>query len=254
MPWRNDFNRNEFQRSEFDRDGSGYDGSEAAPEATLAALPEQLRDMVERELDEGETVVWADRPIPMWLTRATLPLVLFGIPWTAFTIFFMVLVVTSTWDAQKNDANPDAAAAPAGAQASEDAAENKGRGLPITPLFGVLFCTPHLLIGLGLLSSPYWKRRAMLRTVFAITDRRALVFQGGFFSTTVRSFEPDTLKKLHRTTRAKGVGDICFETPPPSGGTAVATLSFAGNAGFYNIRNVRDVERLLRNIGKNKGE
>jgi hypothetical protein len=39
------------------------------------------------------------------------------------------------------------------------------------PLFGV----PFVLIGLGMLAAPYWMRRKAQNTVYALTDKRALI-------------------------------------------------------------------------------
>ncbi len=48
-----------------------------------------LRDMVERELNKNERVLWVGQPLPAKMARKSLPAVLFGIPWTGFALFWM---------------------------------------------------------------------------------------------------------------------------------------------------------------------
>ena len=74
------------------------------------------------------------------------------------------------------------------------------------PLFGI----PFVLIGFGMLSSPYWTMRKARRTAYVLTTARAIIFDGGF-STTIRSFGPDRLTDLRRKQRADGSGDVIFE-------------------------------------------
>src|SRR5262245_37691399 len=52
-------------------------------------LPEEMRESVRRELRDGERLLWAGQPLPELFAKATIPAVLFGIPWTAFAIFWI---------------------------------------------------------------------------------------------------------------------------------------------------------------------
>src|ERR1017187_1772904 len=103
-------------------------------------LPPELVKLVDRELASGEHVEWAAQPIPARLARTTIPAVLFGIPWTAFAIFWTGMAGWGTW-------------------------RNGGAGwFRLFPLWGV----PFILIGFGMLSSPYWAFRRAKRTAYVL--------------------------------------------------------------------------------------
>lgn len=179
----------------------------------ISELSIALCSQVEAELQSGERITWVDQPIPGRMARTMVPLVLFGIPWTAFAIFWV------------------AGAAKAG-------------GGGFFPLFGV----PFILIGLGLLSSPYWTRRAARRSIYALTDRRAIVIQGSWWgSITVRSFESAQLTDLQRKQNPDGSGDLIFsqEVRRDSDGDRRVT-----NIGFMGIRDVKAVEEKVGALAK----
>ena len=182
------------------------------------AIPRHLRDMVDREMDQGERLVWAGQPNARRFVLRALPIMLFAIPWTAFAIFWM-------W----------------GASGFGEPSELP-RGFSLFPLFGL----PFVLIGLAMLSSPLWAIRKARRTVYAVTDRRAILFLGGR-GTTIRSFGPDRMGGLRRKQRADGSGDILFEPTLPF--HAGAHPRMAGG-GFFGIANVKEVESLLRDLGQ----
>jgi hypothetical protein len=56
---------------------------------TAVSLPYDVRATLNNELEPGERVEWMDQPIATRRARATISTVLFGIPWTAFSIFWM---------------------------------------------------------------------------------------------------------------------------------------------------------------------
>ena len=97
---------------------------------------------------------------------------LFAIPWTGFAIFWMF----GSWYQSEN--------------------------VPFT-LFGL----PFVLIGIGMLSSPLWAYRKSFKTVYVITDQRAITFDGGW-STTIRSYPPEKLADIYRKENRDGSGDV----------------------------------------------
>lgn len=115
-----------------------------------------LQSELERELAPGERVVWSGQPLPGRYNRGSWALVLFGIPWTGFAVFWTTMAFVGT-QSMKGD----------------DPMSNGFRWF--FPLFGV----PFILIGLGMLSSPWWGRRKAAGVLYAITDRRALIFEPG---------------------------------------------------------------------------
>jgi hypothetical protein len=190
-------------------------------------LPHELDARVRSELDHGEQLLWVGQPLPTRFARATIPIVLFGIPWTAFAILWTAMAL---WFAGGGVPIPQA-----------------GLGAIFSicfPLWGV----PFILIGLGMLTSPFWARRKAKRTCYALTDRRALLFVAGAFrSVEVRSYRPADLRKMFRRENADGSGDLVFEEvmqvrSSNQGGRTTTTQA----RGFLGIDNVREIEELLR--------
>ena len=179
-------------------------------------LPQQLGSLIESELQSNERIAWLEQPIPGRLARTTLPIVLFGIPWTAFAIFW---TVGAAWSTSK--------------------AANDPGIFRVFPLFGL----PFILFGLGMLSRPFWVWRSAKRSAYVLTDRRAILFRAGWRGTTVRSFEPERLTDLQRKQHSDGSGDLVFahDTRRDSNGHRQST-----DVGFLAIRDVKSVEEMVR--------
>lgn len=182
------------------------------------ALPAALDAKVKQELEPGERLVWMEQPVPRFFTAASTPSFLFSIPWTAFALFWI-----------------------AGAADYKVPDFSQG-GFDLFPLFGI----PFVLIGVGLFCSPLWSYWRATRSVNAITDRRAITFEGGL-AMTVTSYAPDRLRSLERKDRADGTGNIVFERqviPRAKGG------SYEKELGFQGVREPRKVEQLLRGLAE----
>ena len=105
-------------------------------------------------------------------------------------------------------------------------------------LFGLIF----LAVGLWLLAAPWWLARVAARTVYLLSDQRAVVMAGKLLGgVTVQSFDPARLTGITRNERADGTGDLVFEQFVQRRGTGVTTVS----RGFMAIDDVRDVETLI---------
>ncbi len=183
----------------------------------------QLQAELERELAPGERVVWSGQPLPQRYARGSLGLVLFGIPWTAFAVFWTTMAFVGTRSMKGND--PMATGS-----------------RWFFPLFGV----PFILIGIGMLSSPWWGRRKAARVLYAITDRRAILFEPAWRgSRTVRSFAPAEMQSLERTEHADGSGDQIFlrKSWRDNDGDRRTTA-----VGFTGVPQVREVEVHLRRL------
>lgn len=188
-------------------------------------LPDELKQRVADELAAGEKVAWAGRPDPAAFARGTWAVVLFGVPWTAFAVF---------WTAM---------AAGFGG--------NGGGGGGVFAICFPLWGVPFILVGLGMLTSPYWARRTALGTVYVVTDRRAILFERAFRTLTVKSFLPDQLTRVYRVERSDGSGDVVLredETRDSDGDRVVKKSAFVG------IPDVRRVEALIRDLAKPGGD
>jgi hypothetical protein len=188
----------------------------------MEILPEELDILVQSELRSGEHLVWTGQPLPRRFMRSSIPIVLFGIPWTAFSIFWMAMSL-----------GPLFVAAGQG---------GFGMFFGCFPLFGL----PFVLIGLGMLSSPFWTYRKAKRTCYALTDQRAIVWASGWYSgTAVRSFKPSDLDKMSRIDYSDGSGDLIFEEFLPVSRQS-DVHSESTKRGFIAIENVREIEELVR--------
>ena len=184
-----------------------------------STISRKLNDAVERELEPGEKVTFIETPQPRFFTTASTGAFLFAIPWTLFALFWMAGAAGFKIPDFKN-------------------------GFDLFPFFGV----PFVLIGFAMLSSPIWAYRNAFKTVYVITDRRAISFVGGF-RTTIRSFFPDDLGDLYRTERSDGSGDVIIGTTTKrdSDGDAHSTPY-----GFLGVENAKTTEDRLRQLAATK--
>lgn len=180
-------------------------------------LPHELRQMVATELNKNETPLWAGQPRPGRMAVKALPIALFAIPFTGFAVFWIY-----------------------GASGFKVPDFSEG-GFAFFPLFGL----PFLFVGLGMLASPLWKMRSAKRTIYVLTDKRAILFTGGL-KTHIRSFSPDQLQDLTRKQHADGSGDIVFKKEISNyqqhNNMPVKTI------GFLGIDKVKEVEELIREM------
>ena len=184
-------------------------------------FPVELTALVDVELGKGERIVWIGQPIASRLARSTLPIALFGIPFTAFAFFWIVT-----------------------------ASGMRGLGFAGPSGFFMLFGIPFVLVGLGMLTSPLWMYFKAGRTVYAVTDRRALVIDGGLFGgMTVRSFEPARLTGLYRTQFADGSGNLVFQREYRPAGRHGRFVEL----GFLAVPDVKAVEDHIRELVRKAG-
>ena len=177
----------------------------------------ELKLKLEKELEPGEKVLWKESPIKQFFTKKAVGACLFSIPWTAFAVFW-------TFGA-------------AGFKIPNF--DNPG---DLFPLFGV----PFILIGLGLFSTPIWEYLKASKSLYVITDERAIIFLGGK-STTIRSYTSDKLNFVYRKERKGNTGDVII--------TVKQWLDSDDDKqteelGFINIHNPKKVETLLKSIAE----
>ncbi|MBD1835673.1 hypothetical protein H6F61_24050 [Cyanobacteria bacterium FACHB-472] len=180
-------------------------------------IPKELRRKIDNDLQPGELIRWVEQPIPRFFTAASIGFSLFGILWTSFSI-------SSIWGAY-----PDLR-----------------EGLQPEHLFA-LFGLVFVFVGFGMLSSPLWVWQAARKTVYLVTDKRAISIQG-IWSTTIRSFLPDQLKDIYRRERADGTGDVVFSIRrwrDSDGDNRNEEI------GFLGVHNPREVESILKQLAQN---
>lgn len=199
-----------------------------------SSLPYELDQRVRRELGTDEQLLWVGQPNPRRAMWQTVPIVLFGIPWTAFSVFWVVM------------------AGGIGFMGFGEARGNQDQGIPFPfgwffvcfPLFGV----PFVLIGLAMLTSPIWAARRAKNTCYAVTDRRAILWEAGWFGQVeVRSYQGPQLQTMRRVELADGSGDLIFEEQWIIGRNSRGHVTkTCRQHGFIGIPHVREIEDLLR--------
>lgn len=213
--------------------GVSRDGSESPPPAvdvTVAAagLPPELRRCLEAELCPDERIVWLGRPRPLACARRQLWVGVFGLGWTAFSALFVVAPWLGLTEPEpgKPDISPQTTRA-------------------VFVIGGSLF----VCIGLWLTGFPWRAARDSKRTLYVLSDRRALVFKAKGKKRYVRSFGGGQLHHMDREQHRDGSGDIIFsrfsegnypDQEPPENDLSAITF------GFLGIDNVGEVERLIR--------
>ncbi|NEP11679.1 MAG: hypothetical protein F6K14_15990 [Symploca sp. SIO2C1] len=183
-------------------------------------IPKELRKKIDNELQPGEYIRWVEQPIPRFLTTSSIVTFLFAIPWTSFSLFWM-------WKAL-GEKLPDLR-----------------EGIQFQHLFA-LFGVPFVLIGLGMLFSPVWVWQAARKTVYLITDKRAILIQGGS-SITIRSYLPEQLKDVYRKEKANGSGDVIIAVRQWKDSDGDQRSE---EIGFVGVRNSQEVEKILKQLAQ----
>ena len=199
---------------------------EGQPPPTATALA-----LARAELRSGERMTWTGQPLPGRLARKGIPPMIFGIPFTAFAIFWITMATAGT---------------------SHMHSHGGGDGVPRAFNFFPLFGLPFLLVGLGMLTSPFWMYRRARRVVYVLTDQRAIIFDAGFWNRlTVRSFDPERLHDLRRTQNSDGSGDLVFDRQWNWNGRNGRQATDIGFLAIPDVKRIEDAVRAL--AAKNNG-
>lgn len=177
-----------------------------------------LEQVVLRELEPGEQILWTGRPGQgLRLRRADAWAIPFSIMWAGFFVFWETSVIQSE-----------------------------------EPLFMRLWGIPFLLVGAYLVAGRFvvdaWLRR---NTAYGVTDRRVLVFSG-LFSHRTTSYLLRVLPAITLSERRDGEGDVVLEATDmshvaaggmvPKGSSVPPALEFLPQARHvYEI--IRDAHR-----------
>ena len=182
-----------------------------------STISRKLKDSIERELQKGEFVSFIEQPRPRYFTGASIGAFLFGIPWTIFSLSWMVYIFLLTTGHETPNLIDQ-----------------------LFPLFGI----PFVLVGFALLSSPIWTYRNACETAYVITDRRAISFSGGFIAT-IRSVFADDFDNLYRKERSDCSGDVIFGIAAERDSDGhVNNIPY----GFLGVENAKATEERLREL------
>lgn len=186
-------------------------------------ISDELYRKIDRELEPGELIKWVDQPVPRFFTAYSTLTFLFGIPWTAFAISWMWGALGFRWSR-----------------------------FDCFPLFGI----PFVLIGFWMLSSPIQVWYEAHQTAYIITDKRAILIEGGITGTTIRSYLPSEFGDVHRRENNDGTGDAIIKiqlvthSSTDADGYPSGETTREKKIGFMGIRNPKEVERMLKELAK----
>jgi hypothetical protein len=170
-----------------------------APALTTSPLAARFLAELVAELEPGERVLWTAAPVRAALVRRALGELLMPL---VFNGFVLALVALCSHD-------------------------GGSLGLSAVPL---------LALGLPLFQTPFSAWRAMQTTFYAVTDRRALVFEAD----SIASIERRDIVAVRVHVRGRRAGDVSF---------IAGSLRPAGHrqgAAFLGLRDARAVAALLR--------
>ena len=117
----------------------------------LTGQPDRFEALLRQELATGERLLWHSRALPR-AKRGTRAMILFAIPWTAFSVFWVLMAFTMT----RLDGDADLMDW-------------------LFPAFGL----PFVAIGLFMFARPLLSRIAAGRTVYGVTDQRVIQLMAG---------------------------------------------------------------------------
>jgi len=168
---------------------------------------------------DDETIQWIDQPLSNYWSVGAMIAFVFGIYFTVtsiFSILFFIIAVLS---------------------------DNIVFFNIFDVLLGFMQVCIYVLLGQFLLFFSLKARRTCERTVYAITNRRAIIVQRGrsLFNIT---YYPKDFGDVWCKERGHGTGDIYLR----SGEGSLLWLK----ATFMNILNVREVERMLQELKRTK--
>lgn len=183
-------------------------------------LPPGVEERVLAEVEPREAILWVGRPSRGRYFLSGLPAFVFGIPWTAFALFWVVM------------ASGARAIGPVGW---------------FFPLFGL----PFVAVGVAMLATPFWARARAGQVAYVVTNRRVIFLEPSFPSgQKVVSLLPGEFGPLERVERADGSGDLTFTVPL----AAQAQTNATGVARrFLGVPQVREVESLVRRTLLDRG-
>ncbi len=166
---------------------------------------------------DGESVLWCGQPDPIRLALTTLPIFIFAVPWTAFAAFWIY-----------------------GASGFQFPPDFSNDGFSYFPLFGV----PFLLIGVAMLSAPFWMYSKAFRTIYIVTNKSIRIVTMGR-TKKVESYSAKDIGTIERKEKPNGTGDIIFRTELTYDSR---NRQKSTPIGFYGVPEVRIVEQHINTL------
>ena len=179
-------------------------------------IPTDLREKIDRELGPGEVIHWIDQPIVRFFTPVAIGYLTVGI--VGMSIILLGVFVKSI-----------------------DMAK---RGSEFELFLELVFMSAFSLIPFSFLSIPFTTKKATQKTVYIITDRRAISFEG-YSPMTIRSYLPNQLQNVYRQEDKNGSGNVMITIRSVQNSEDGERKE---SIGFMNIRDPRGAEKFLREL------
>ena len=183
------------------------------------SIPAALQQALQNELARGERLVWHAQPAPASRALASGGTFLFGIPFLAFSLFW-------TWGATH------------GFDADRHGSDSFG-------LFGFLWGSMFVLAGAAMVLSPLWAWWVARHTLYAVTDRRALLIERPLGRATIQQFSGEKLRDVMRREDRLGRGEIVFEQVVSKGAKGRTVFR---DVGFFGLDDAPAVTALLNDL------
>ena len=180
-------------------------------------LPRRLAVALERALEPDEEVVWLGRPETMAFVSRSLGNFLPGIPILAFAVVVLYLSTANARDARTGAPTPG-------------------------NWFVLVWCTAVALIGVRCLLSPLFAWRLARRSLYVVSDRRAILIEA-LWSRRIQSFAGERLLNATRNEDRYGRGDIILERLTVQNAKGRSSIV---ETGFIGLDDVKRVEQLMR--------
>jgi hypothetical protein len=178
------------------------------------------RDIIQRELESGERLIWAGQPLQgIRFRRSDMVMILFSLLWGGFALFW-------EWTAIQNDA----------------------------PFPMMLFGIPFVLIGLYIMVGRFFlEARQREKTFYGVSNERILIVSG-LTKKRVTSLNLRTLSDLSLAESVDGQGTITFGSPslagPWFGRPTWPGLEFSSGTKFDLLKQAKTVYQHIREAQK----
>jgi hypothetical protein len=188
-------------------------------------IPSSLKAFAEREF-LGEKMLWAEKPDHRIKAILSFGIWIFAIPWTAFALFWESMVAGPLilhWLGYDVGGRM-----PAG---------NIAFGMIAMSVFGL----PFILIGIGMLLTPFWTIRKAGQTFYVLTNRRLAHLQAGR-TIQITSILPSEIISTSRKEAPDGRGTLTVHMGFTRDNDGDKTARYAE---FGVIHDVRSVEKMV---------
>ena len=168
------------------------------------------------ELADGENIIWHGQPSVREMAKSGRSVFIIGIGLLIFSMFYMSFPYLI-----KNDSDDD-----------------------ILIYLFLIFTIPIFIISLRMIAAPWIEKGKARRTVYAVTNHRAIILATGK-KKKIASYYPDDITALNRKINDDGSGNLHFTLNPKR--PAINAGTGLKNA-FLGIQEVRVVELYLRDF------